>query len=232
MTETKPRPITAWAEDDRPREKMLTKGIHALSDAELLAILIATGTRDESAVDLGKHVLHLTQNNLTQLGKLSIKEFQKVKGIGEAKAITIAAALELGRRRKAEEAKLTFTQISSSAQAFAYFEPLVGDLAIEEFWVAYLNRGNKVMAVKRISEGGVSGTVVDPRVIFKHAIELLASTVLLCHNHPSGTLQASDADKHLTRKLVAAGKMLDIHVMDHIIVADGKYFSFSDEGLM
>lgn len=232
MSDNKPRPITAWAEDDRPREKMLTKGIHALSDAELLAILIATGTRDESAVDLGKNILHLTQNNLTQLGKLSIKELQKVKGIGQAKAITIAAALELGRRRKAEEAKLTYTQINTSEQAFAYFEPLVADLPIEEFWVAYLNRANKVIAVKRISEGGVSGTVVDPRVIFKHAVELLASSLMLCHNHPSGNLQASEADKHLTKKLVNAGKMLDIHVIDHLIVADGKYISFVNEGLM
>lgn len=228
----KSNPITQWAEDDRPREKMLTKGIHALSDAELLAILIATGTREASAVDLGKNILHLTHHNLTQLGKLSIKELQKVKGIGQAKAITIAAALELGRRRKAEEAKQTFTQISSPAQAFVYFEPLVSDLPIEEFWVAYLNRANKVLAVKRISEGGVSGTIADPRVIFKHAIELLASTLLLCHNHPSGNLQPSESDKQLTKKLVAAGKLLDIHVVDHLIVADNKYFSFADEGLL
>jgi DNA repair protein RadC len=228
----KSNPITQWAEDDRPREKTLLKGIGALSDAELIALLIATGTKEESAVDLGKRILQLTQNNLNQLGKLSIKELQKVKGIGQAKAITIAAALELGRRRKLEEARSDFTTISSSMQAFAYFEPLLADLPVEEFWVAYLNRRNKLIEVKRISEGGVSGTVADAKVIFKHAVELLASSIMLCHNHPSGTLQPSDADRVLTRKLVAAGKVLDIFVIDHLIIADGQYFSFADEGLM
>ncbi|MBW7845052.1 MAG: DNA repair protein RadC [Bacteroidia bacterium] len=232
MIETKNNSIKGWAEDDRPREKMILKGINSLSDAELLAILISTGTRDESAVDLGKRVLQLTQNNLNSLGKLSLKELQKIKGIGKAKAITIAAALELGKRRNLEEAKLEFSVIRRSKDAFAYFAPILNDLVVEEFWVAYLNRSNRLIEVKRISEGGVSGTVADAKVIFKHAIDLLASTIILCHNHPSGNLQPSEADKQLTQKLVTAGKTLDVHVMDHLIIADGNYLSFADEGLI
>ena len=221
-------PIHQWAEDDRPREKMLLKGISALSDAELVAILIATGTKDESAVDLSKRILQLTNNNLAALGKLNIKDLQKIKGIGQAKAVTIAAALELGRRRKLEEAKEEHVYIRSSNSAYLYFEPRMGDLKHEEFWVAYLSRSQRVLEVKRISEGGVAGTVADPKIIFKHAVELLASSVVLSHNHPSGSLKPSHGDHQLTRKLVQAGKLLDVPVADHIIIGEGGYYSFAD----
>lgn len=223
--------IKFWAEDDRPREKMLLKGIHALSDAELLAILIATGTKNESALGLGKQVLNLTQNNLNQLGKLSVKDLQKVKGIGIAKAITISAALELGRRRKLEDAQISVT-IKTSKQAFLYFEPRLNDLRHEEFWVAYLGRNHKLIEVKKISEGGVSGTVADPKIIFKHAIDLMASSIVLSHNHPSGSLKPSDADIQLTKKIIRAGKVLDVYVMDHIIIGDRDYYSFADNDQM
>lgn len=231
-TELKNLPINLWAEDDRPREKMLLKGAHALSDAELLAILIATGTRELSAVDLGKKILALTGNQLNELGKLSIKDFKKVKGIGEAKAITIAAALELGRRRKLDESKQAHQFITSSKQAADYFLPLLSDLKHEEFWVGYLNRRHKIIELKKVSEGGVAGTVADPKIIFKHAVELLASSIILAHNHPSGNLSPSEADKQLTKKLVQGGKMLDILVVDHLIISDQRFYSFADEGLM
>ena len=231
-TELKNLPINLWAEDDRPREKMLLKGAYALSDAELLAILIATGTRELSAVDLGKKILALTGNQLNELGKLSIKDFKKVKGIGEAKAITIAAALELGRRRKLDESKQAHQFITSSKQAADYFLPLLSDLKHEEFWVGYLNRRHKIIELKKVSEGGVAGTVADPKIIFKHAVELLASSIILAHNHPSGNLSPSEADKQLTKKLVQGGKMLDILVVDHLIISDQRFFSFADEGLM
>jgi DNA repair protein RadC len=230
--ELKNLPINLWAEDDRPREKMLLKGAHALSDAELLAILIATGTRELSAVDLGKKILALTGNQLNELGKLSIKDFKKVKGIGEAKAITIAAALELGRRRKLDESKQVHQFITSSKQAADYFLPLLSDLKHEEFWVGYLNRRHKIIELKKVSEGGVAGTVADPKIIFKHAVELLASSIILAHNHPSGNLRPSEADKQLTKKLVQGGKMLDILVVDHLIISDQRFYSFADEGLM
>jgi DNA repair protein RadC len=224
--------IKQWAEDDRPREKAMTKGFSALSDTELLAILISTGTRDESAVDLAKRILALTNNNLVELGKLKFKDLQKVKGIGVAKAITIATAMELGRRRNLAEAKSDHIFLKSSAQAFAYFHPILADSAIEEFWVAYLNRSNRLIEVKRVSEGGVSGTVADPKVIFKHAVDLLASNIVLCHNHPSGSKSPSDADKRLTKRLVEAGRLIDVHVMDHIIIAEEDYYSFADESML
>lgn len=223
--------IKQWAEDDRPREKMLLKGINALSDAELIAILIATGTKEESAVDLGKKILALTQNNLNKLGKLSLNDLQKIKGIGQAKAITIAAALELGRRRKHEEPQ-TEQFIKTSKQAFDLIEAKMVDLSYEEFWVIYLARNNKLLAVKKISEGGVSGTVVDPKIIFKHALELLASVIILSHNHPSGNLNPSHADIVLTKKIIRGAKALDIDVADHIIIGQNNFFSFSDENLM
>lgn len=224
--------IKQWAEDDRPREKAMTKGFSALSDTELLAILISTGTREESAVDLAKRILALTNNNLVELGKLKFKDLQKVKGIGIAKAITIATAMELGRRRNLAEAKSDHIFLTSSAQAFAYFHPILADSPIEEFWVAYLNRSNRLIEVKRVSEGGVSGTVADPKVIFKHAVDLLASNVVLCHNHPSGSKSPSEADKRLTKRLVEAGKLIDVHVMDHIIIAEQNYYSFADESML
>lgn len=222
--------IKEWAEDDRPREKVLMKGIHALSDAELFAILVSSGTRDESAVMLGKRILALTGNSLTELGRLSLNDLQKIKGIGIAKAITISAALELGRRRKLDEARHKHVYIRTSKQAFLYFEPRMADLKHEEFWVAFLARNQKVIEVKKISEGGVSGTVADPKIIFKHALDLLASSVVLSHNHPSGTVKPSQHDISLTKKIQQAGKVLDILVADHIIIGENKYYSFADEG--
>lgn len=221
--------IKAWAEDDRPREKFLLKGKQSLSNAELLAILIATGTRNESAVDLARKILLLTSDNLNELGKLTVNDLKKVKGIGQAKALTIAAALELGRRRKEEDAK-EVKIITSSKDAFNYFDPLLSDLPHEEFWILLLARNRKVLTRIKISEGGIAGTVVDTKIIMKHALENLASYIVLCHNHPSGNLNPSDADLSITKKLVQAAKTLDIDVVDHIIVANNKYYSFSDNG--
>jgi DNA repair protein RadC len=219
--------IKAWAEDDRPREKFLLKGKHSLSNTELLAILIATGTKNESAVDLARKILQLTNDNLNELGKLSINDLKKVKGIGEAKAITIAAALELGRRRKDEDAK-QIEIVKTSREVFNYFEPLLADLPHEEFWILLLARNRKVIARIKISEGGIAGTVVDTKIIFKHAIENLASYIVLCHNHPSGNLQPSTADIQITKNLKNAAKLLDIDIVDHIIIGNNKYYSFAD----
>jgi DNA repair protein RadC len=219
--------IKAWAEDDRPREKFLLKGKQSLSNTELLAILIATGTKNESAVDLARKILQLTNDNLNELGKLSINDLKKVKGIGEAKAITIAAALELGRRRKDEDAK-QIEIVKTSREVFNYFEHLLADLPHEEFWILLLARNRKVIARVKISEGGVAGTVVDTKIIFKHAIENLASYIVLCHNHPSGNLQPSAADIQITKNLKNAAKLLDIDIVDHIIIGNNKYYSFAD----
>jgi DNA repair protein RadC len=219
--------IKAWAEDDRPREKFLLKGKQSLSNTELLAILIATGTKNESAVDLARKILQLTNDNLNELGKLSINDLKKVKGIGEAKAITIAAALELGRRRKDEDAK-QIEIVKTSREVFNYFEPLLADLPHEEFWILLLARNRKVIARIKISEGGIAGTVVDTKIIFKHAIENLASYIVLCHNHPSGNLQPSAADIQITKNLKNAAKLLDIDIVDHIIIGNNKYYSFAD----
>jgi DNA repair protein RadC len=219
--------IKAWAEDDRPREKFILKGKHSLSNAELLAILIGTGTRNESAVDLGRKILQLTTENLNDLAKLSITDLTKVKGIGEAKAITIAAALELGRRRKEENAK-EIEIIRTSREAFNYFEPMIADLPHEEFWILLLARNKKVICKKQISTGGVAGTVVDSKIIFKHAIENLASYIILCHNHPSGNLTPSSADIQITKNLKSGGKLLEIEIVDHLIIGGDKYYSFAD----
>jgi DNA repair protein RadC len=221
--------IKNWAEDDRPREKLLLKGRAALSDAELIAILIATGTREESAVDVAKKILYSVANNLNDLGKLSVNDLKKTKGIGEAKAITIIASLELGRRRKSEEAQEK-KQIVTSKDAYHFFEPLISDNKHEEFWIVMLNRANKIIGHKKISEGGINGTVADPRIIFKHAIENFATSIMLCHNHPSGNITPSNEDIKLTQKIKEAGKLLDILVVDHIIIGDKNYYSFSDEG--
>lgn len=221
--------IKNWAEDDRPREKLLLKGRSALSDAELIAILISTGTKEESAVDLAKKTLALVSNSLNELGRLSVKDIKKTKGIGEAKAITIIAALELGRRRK-DEATEVKKKITSSKDAYEYFHPLLSDYRHEEFWVLLLNRAHKVIGRKKISEGGVDATVADPKIIFKYAVEELASSIILCHNHPSGGVKPSDSDIKLTQKIKAAGSMLDITTIDHIIIGDKSYYSFADDG--
>jgi len=220
--------IKSWAEDDRPREKFLLKGRTALSDAELIAILISTGTKEESAVDLAKKILSLTENNLNALGKLSVSDLKKIKGIGEAKAITIIAAFELGRRRK-DESITEKKQIISSKDSFHFFYPMLADLKIEEFWVLFLNRSNKILGYKKISEGGISGTVADTKIIFKIALEFLASSIVLCHNHPSGNNKPSSEDEKLTQKIKIAANLLDIHLVDHIIISDNSYYSFADE---
>ncbi len=226
-----PFTIKNWAEDDRPREKLLQKGKMSLSDAELLAILIGSGSRNESAVELCKKVLASAGNSLTELGKLSVNQLTVHKGIGEAKAITIMAALELGRRRRTEEV-LEKKKISSSASVFELMQPIIGELPHEEFWIIYLNNSNKVIDQLQLSKGGITGTLVDVRLALKKALELGATSIILSHNHPSGNLNPSSADKQLTQKLKTAGESLDIKILDHIIVTEKSYFSFADEGLL
>lgn len=231
MEEYKNLRIKDWAPEDRPREKLLSKGIKSLTDAELLAILIGSGQKNESAVEVAKKVLNLTQNNLNELGKLSKKDFETIKGIGEAKAIILISALELGRRRKFSESREKY-KINSSKDAFNFMQPFFEDLSYEEFWVIYMNRSNRITDQIKISQGGVSGTVIDVRIILKHAIEKLASNLIICHNHPSGNLQPSESDKQITNKLKEAAKFHDIQVLDHLIISDNSYYSFADEGIM
>ncbi|BCY27338.1 RadC family protein [Flavobacterium okayamense] len=223
-------PINQWAEDDRPREKFLLKGKSSLSDSELLAILIGSGSRNESAVQLCQRILASSQNNLNLLGKLSIQQLMNFKGIGEAKAISIAAALELGRRRREEEV-IELKKITSSKAVFDIMQPLIGELPHEEFWVLFLNNSNKVIYKTQISKGGITGTVVDIRIVFKLALEHNATSIILSHNHPSGKLQASEADIQITKKMKEAGKNLDIQVLDHVIITEKSYYSFVDEGI-
>ena len=223
-------PINQWAEDDRPREKFLLKGKSSLSDSELLAILIGSGSRNESAVQLCQRILYSANNNLSQLGKLSIKQLTEFKGIGEAKAISIAAALELGRRRRAEDA-VELEKITSSRSVFEIMQPIIGELPHEEFWVLYLNNSNKVIHKAQLSKGGITGTVVDSRIIFKTALEYNATSLILTHNHPSGKLLASNADREITKKIKLAGQQLDILVIDHIIITETGFYSFNDEGI-
>lgn len=223
-------PINQWAEDDRPREKFLLKGKSSLSDSELLAILIGSGSRNESAVQLCQRILFSVNNNLNQLGKLSIKQLTEFKGIGEAKAISIVAALELGRRRRAEEA-VELEKIASSRSVFDIMQPIIGELPHEEFWVLYLNNSNKVIHKAQLSKGGITGTIVDSRIIFKTALEYNATSLILTHNHPSGKLLASNADREITKKIKLAGQQLDIIVIDHIIITETSFYSFNDEGI-
>jgi DNA repair protein RadC len=230
MQENK-HPIKQWAKDDRPREKLLIRGAENLSNSELLAILIHNGTKEKTAVDLGKEVLKLGKDNLNELGKLTIKELMKIKGIGEAKAITIAAALELGRRRHAS-ASLEKAVITTSTEIANYLRSALKDYRHEVFAVVFLNRANKVNHFEIISEGGITGTVADPRVILKKALEEDAVSIILSHNHPSGSLKPSRADEELTLKIKEAAKYFDIRVIDHIIVSEDGYYSFSDEGIL
>jgi DNA repair protein RadC len=223
--------IKSWSPDDRPREKLILKGKSALSDAELIAILLGSGTSSLSAVDLAKNVLHPAGNNLHELARHTVKDLIKIKGIGEAKALTIVAALELGRRRKDLEGTEK-ARIAGSRDAYDVVKADLLDIAHEEFWILMLNRANRVIKKSQISQGGVAGTVADPKIIFKLALEELASGIILAHNHPSGNLTASQADLDLTKKLKDAGKLLDIQVLDHLIIAGQKYFSFADEGLI
>jgi DNA repair protein RadC len=226
-----PKGIKSWATDDRPREKLLTKGPMALSDGELLAILIGSGTREISAVDLARSILASVHNSISELSRLSIKELIKFKGIGEAKAINIAAALEIGRRRRLNDS-LQKRKILSSRDAFEIMHPLLSDNNYEEFWIITLNRGNMVKRTLRISEGSLAGTVADPKKIFKLALEDNAASVILCHNHPSGNLTPSQKDNEITQKCKSAGIFLDLPVLDHIIIGTDNYFSFADEGLL
>lgn len=221
--------IKEWAVEDRPREKLLKKGVQSLSDAEIIALLIGSGSKNETAVELSKKVLKSANNNLNELGKLNVPDLTKMKGIGEAKAITILAALELGRRRKISEI-ITKRKITQSKDIFELFQPIIGDLPHEEFWILLLNRSNNIIDRIKISQGGVSGTVIDVKIILKQAIEKLASSVILCHNHPSGNKNPSNADDSITHKLKSAAELLDIQVLDHIIIANVDYFSYADEG--
>ena len=223
-------PINQWAEDDRPREKFLLKGKTSLSDSELLAILIGSGSRNESAVQLCQRILAASENNLSTLGKMSIAQLIQFKGIGEAKAISIAAALELGRRRRAEEA-IELKKITSSKAVFDIMQPIIGELPHEEFWVLYLNNSNKVIYKGQLSKGGITGTIVDIRLIFKMAFEQNATAIILTHNHPSGKLMASDADLKITKRVKEAGQTLEIQVLDHIIITENGYLSFQDENI-
>lgn len=223
-------PINQWAEDDRPREKFLLKGKSSLSDSELLAILIGSGSRNESAVQLCQRILASANNNLNQLGKLSIAQLVEFKGIGEAKAITIAAALELGRRRRSEDAE-ELKKITSSKAVFEIMQPIIGELPHEEFWILYLNNSNKVIHKAQLSKGGITGTVVDSRIVFKTAFEQNATSIILTHNHPSGKLAASQADIEITKRLKLAGEQLEILILDHIIITETGYYSFQDDGI-
>lgn len=226
-----PNSIKNWAEDDRPREKLLLKGQRVLSDSELLAIIMGSGSRDESAVDLAKRILNSVENNWNNLSRLSVKDLCKFKGVGEVKAISIITALEIGRRRAAQ-GLLEKPKISSSQDAFVLLQSLIGDLPVEEFWVLYLNQGNFVVRKEQISKGGINQTSVDLRIIMKIALEEMATSIILAHNHPSGNLNPSQSDKNLTRKIKEAALSLDIEVFDHLIVTQKAYFSFANEGIL
>ena len=223
--------IKNWNEDDRPREKLALKGKSSLSDAELLAIIMGSGNRNESAVELGKRILNSAQNNWNELARYSIQDLSKFKGVGEAKAISIITALEIGRRRNAQEI-LEKPKITSSQDAATILQQQIGDLPTEEFWVMFLNQGNKIIKTEQISRGGITQTAVDVRVIFKRALELMATAIILSHNHPSGNLNPSEADKNITRKIKEASKYLDVQILDHIIVTQKEYYSFADDGIL
>lgn len=229
IEETAKRAIKFWSAEDRPREKLLLKGRQVLSNTELLAILIGTGTRNSSALDLARRLLAFCNDDLNMLAGLSPDEITKVGGIGQAKAVNIIAAIELGGRRQAAEVKQK-PQVTSSSEVFRYFSPRLTALTHEEMWILLLNRANRIIGEKMVSEGGISGTVADPRRIFKTAIDRQATGIILVHNHPSGNLKPSEADKRLTRNLAEGGKILDIALLDHLIIAQGGYYSFADEG--
>lgn len=223
--------IKNWSQEDQPREKLREKGKTVLSDAELLAILIGSGNREESAVDLCKRILASVDNNLNALGKLTIKQLMSFKGIGEAKAISIVGALEIGRRRRLEDA-ISLDKITSSKTVFETMQPIVGELSHEEFWILYLNNSNKIIKKNQLSKGGITGTLVDVRLVLKTALEYGATSLILCHNHPSGALKPSQADKDITQKLKKGAQSLDIKVLDHLIITEQSYFSFADEDLL
>lgn len=231
MEDSKYFSIKNWSEDDQPREKLLLKGKHVLSDAELIAILIGSGSRNESAVDLCKRILQQNNNHLHQLQKQTVQQLMNFKGIGEAKAITIVAALELANRIKKSEVQ-ELKKISSSADVFHIMQPIIGDLPHEEFWVLCLNNSNKIIYQFQLSKGGLTSTVVDVRMLFKTALEHLATAIILLHNHPSGQLKPSGADQQITKKIAQAGDHLEIKLLDHVIITKESYYSFADEGLI
>ncbi len=231
MNPYKSSALKTWAVEERPREKVIANGVQYLSDSELLAILLGSGTKNKSAVELAREILQRTGNNLHELGRLNISDLVKVKGVGPAKAISILAAMELGRRRTVMH-HTEKIPVKSSGTVFNLFHPLLGDLEHEEFWLLMLNRANRVLGRFKVSQGGLSGTVIDTRIILKKALDHLASSIIVCHNHPSGNNQPSDADVKITEKLKKAAEMLEIKLLDHIIIADKSYFSFADEGLI
>jgi DNA repair protein RadC len=223
--------IKSWSENDRPREKLMLLGKDSLSDAELLSILIRTGTASQNALEVARSVLLLGNNNLADLSRLTIEDLSKVNGLGKVKAITIIAALELGRRRRTAESS-NIQKIKTSMEAVEIFRPHLADLSHEEFWILLLNRANVIIGKKNVSRGGLSGTLVDPKIIFKESIEARASGIILCHNHPSGNNRPSDADIRLTQKIKEGGRHLEISILDHIIIAGSSFYSFADEGLL
>lgn len=225
------KPIKNWAEDDRPREKFALKGAGSLSNSELLAIILGSGNRHMSAVALARHILEHCSHNLTVLSGLSTERLQQFEGVGQAKAIHIAAAFELGRRRQQSEA-LDLPKISSSADAFQYLRTRMEDLAVEQSWILFMNNNHAVVAVEQLSAGGIASTVIDPRIVFRRALENKACAIILSHNHPSGTLKPSQADHEITRKIKEAGKHIDIQLLDHLIISNKGYFSFADEGVL
>lgn len=227
--ETSRLSLKQWSESDRPREKLMLKGRSVLSDAELIAILLGSGNRHETAVELGKRLLAACEHDLNKLAKMDIGDLTKFKGIGTAKAISVITALELGRRRKAQSSQIN-DRVSSSAESYALLEPVLADLGHEEFWTLYLSNANRLLARTCISQGGITGTVADVRLIFRKALELKATAIILAHNHPSGNLKPSHADRQLTKKMREAGQIMDIAVLDHLILGQGQYLSFADEG--
>jgi DNA repair protein RadC len=223
--------MRTWAPDDRPREKLVQKGPSALSDAELLAILIGTGTREESALDLARNILAGCGNSLVQLGRLTLSELVRHRGMGEAKSVSVLAALELSRRRRSGEVSER-SYIRSARDVYEYFSEKIGDLLYEEFWALYLNRNNQLLAADKLGEGGINSTVVDPKKLFLRALQHHASCMIVAHNHPSGNLSPSNEDIRITRKIFSSGKNLDLPLIDHVIIAQTGYFSFADEGIL
>ena len=224
-------PIKQWAIEDRPREKLLAKGLQSLSNAELIAILIGTGSGGQTALDLAKKLLRNADNNLNALGRQSLAELQEIKGIGQAKAISLIAAMELGRRRKFSDI-LKQARITSSRDAFELFGAVLSDLKHEEFWVLFMDRANKIITKEKFSQGGIAGTVTDIRLILKKGIELLASSMILCHNHPSGNISPSKADNKITEKIIKGASFVDIQVLDHLIIGHNSYYSYADDGTL
>jgi len=231
MTGYKSHALKTWAVEERPREKVMANGVQYLSDSELLAILLGSGTKNMTAVELARQILTGAGNNLHELGRQTVGDLLKIKGVGPAKAISLLAAIEIGRRRAGIHHTIKIP-VKSSETVFNLFHPLLGDLGHEEFWLLMLNRANRVLGKFKVSQGGLSGTVIDTRIILKKALDNLASSIIVCHNHPSGNNQPSDADVKITEKLKKAAEMLEIKLLDHVIIADKSYFSFADEGLI